>query len=292
MSKQDKYVRMNEEVKNLDPKIFETFPIGKPIDEIFSDDKGLMRGTVTIIIGDPGVGKTTVTNDVLAEIKNKDPQVKILFISAEESKIDRAYSQRKSPKVGDTPTVFLSEFDDPQQALIDVFKEGWDIILIDSFKGAQDKVRLASGMNESESEMWLLNAMLDAAGGDNDKNVYTAVLCIQQVLKGKDFKGSNALKHDTTAMMEMRFDENTFDKRYAMFTKNRRCGDMVYKRVYYTMDDDGNINYQQPVDPPTKGKRKRTALPRSYKNVKFTPGERKRFAKMYDKKFGQHNKGE
>ena len=51
--------------------------------------------------------------------------------------------------------------------------------------------------------------------------------------KGGQYVGSTYLKHATTSMMEIRKDEA--GRRYAEFTKNRRGGSLVGKRLYYSL---------------------------------------------------------
>lgn len=233
---QDKrLVRMGN--ATVDPKMFERFPVGKEIDYFFSDEGGVMRGTVIMVIGDPGVGKTTITSDTLADIQITYPEANILFISSEEGFIDRAYSNRKSPKTGQTLTLFLGEEKEKKTTLEDILNQGWDIILIDSFKDTQDKIQAESDMNQAEAETWLLELMVNCSHGKNARNIYTTFICIQQVTKGKEFTGSNSLKHNTTAMMEMRFSKEYKGQRYVEFTKNRRCGAMVGEKLYYWFDE-------------------------------------------------------
>lgn len=231
-----KYVRMNE-VK-VDKMMFERFITGKLIDKLISDEGGVMRACVVMVIGDPGVGKTTITNDLLADIQILYPTLNILFISSEEGLIDRAYNQRKSPKTGSTLTLFLGQEKDKVKVLEDSIREGWDIILIDSFKDVQDKVQVENpNMTEDTAEAWLLDLLVTCSQGENAKGIYTTFFCIQQVTKGKIFAGSNSLKHNTTAMMEMRFSKEFPGQRYVEFTKNRRCGAMVGEKLYYNFDE-------------------------------------------------------
>ena len=71
---------------SFDKDLFIPMPTGKKIDELLSSEGGLMRGTNTALIGDPGVGKTTVVLDILADLKAKGQ--KVLFISGEMNSID------------------------------------------------------------------------------------------------------------------------------------------------------------------------------------------------------------
>lgn len=45
---------------SFDPNLFRPMKTGRAIDAHFSSQKGIMRGTNYAIVGDPGVGKTTV----------------------------------------------------------------------------------------------------------------------------------------------------------------------------------------------------------------------------------------
>jgi predicted ATP-dependent serine protease len=78
--------------------------------------------------------------------------------------------------------------------------------------------------------------MIDAA----EKNG-CSVLAIQHMTKGGQYVGSTYLKHATTAMLELRFDSSGL--RYVEFTKNRRGGSGTGKRLYYKLDEEGQVVY-------------------------------------------------
>ena len=77
--------------------------------------------------------------------------------------------------------------------------------------------------------------------GNNERGIYSSFLCIQQVNKGGSFVGSNKLKHNTTGMMEIRFEAD--GTRYITFTKNRR-GD-VNKRMFFDLSATGDVKYDE-----------------------------------------------
>ena len=56
------------------------------VDSILSTEGGIFPGTNTVVIGDPGVGKSTVLLDWLADIHKQGK--KVLFISGEMNEID------------------------------------------------------------------------------------------------------------------------------------------------------------------------------------------------------------
>ena len=51
---------------NIDPKMMNTFKSGLKVDQLFSHEGGIPAATNIMMIGDPGVGKTTILLDVLA----------------------------------------------------------------------------------------------------------------------------------------------------------------------------------------------------------------------------------
>jgi hypothetical protein len=70
-----------------------------------------------------------------------------------------------------------------------------------------------------------------------------AVLAIQHMTKGGQYVGSTYLKHATTAMLEIRFDLT--GQRYIEFTKNRRGGSGTGKRLYYALNEEGKVVYDE-----------------------------------------------
>jgi predicted ATP-dependent serine protease len=192
-----------------------------------------------MMVGDPGVGKSTVAMDILSDLQTSGASV--LFISAEMDRIDLYGYVKRYPKFGTIDILFLGEYLDQNPKLIveHMLKKGYDIVLIDSFVEVQDTVKEANGMTTGATEKWLIDQMRNNNAGRNDKGLYTSFLCIQQVNKGGSFVGSNKLKHNTTGMMEVRFEDG--GSRYVTFTKNRR-GE-VNKRMFFDLSATGDVKY-------------------------------------------------
>ena len=148
---------------------------------------------------------------------------------------------KRYPKFGTIDILFLGEYLDQNPKLIveHMLNKGYDIVLIDSFVEVQDTVKEANGMTTGATEKWLIDQMRNNNAGRNDKGLYTSFLCIQQVNKGGSFVGSNKLKHNTTGMMEVRFEDD--GSRYVTFTKNRR-GE-VNKRMFFDLAATGDVKY-------------------------------------------------
>lgn len=209
---------------NYEKGLFEAHKTDTPLDGLFSVNGGVPKATNWMIVGDPGVGKSTVTLDILSNAKRKGS--KVLFISAEMNQVDLYLYVQRYPKFGDLDIFFpqdIEEGQNPKRVLEAILDQGWDLILIDSFVELQEIIREECGLTRNSAEKYLLDLMYKHNLGQNKTKTFTAFLNIQQVNKGGVFVGSNKLKHMTTGMMEIRFvDEHSQDERYVVFSKNRR----------------------------------------------------------------------
>ena len=230
-------VKMNE--LTFDPDLFKCLLTHKPIDKLLSTEGGFPKATNFILVGDPGVGKSTVSMDILADLQNNGASV--LFISGEMDRVDLYRYVKRYPKFGNLDILFLGEYVDenPKSIIETMLNRGYDVVLIDSFVEVQDTVAEASAMSGKKAEKWLVDLMRHHNMANNDGNKWTSFLCIQQVTKEGVFLGSNKLKHNTTGMMELRFDKD--GTRYAMFTKNRR-GE-IDKKMRFDLSSTGDVSY-------------------------------------------------
>lgn len=229
-------------VEDMEFPNFGLFRTHKKIDDLFSDHEeggGLYGGTVNIVIGESGVGKSTVMLDLLASIVEQNPDAKILYISSEMTRNDIMFYYRKTPAIGKVPTLLLMDYvknGQLAQVLEKSFNGEHDVILLDSYQDVLVKLKEVHGWKSTKAESWLTNMMIDAA-----EKCGNAVLAIQHMTKGGQYVGSTYLKHATTAMLEIRFDLT--GQRYIEFSKNRRGGSGTGKRLYYKLDETGAVVY-------------------------------------------------
>lgn len=236
----DSVVAINE----LEFPNFRLLKSGTYIDELLSDHEeggGQYTGTVTVVVGESGVGKSTVMLDVIANLKQQNPDSNILYVSSEMTRNDIYFYKQKTPIIGDIPTLLMMDYihtGNMDQVLEKVaFSGDYDVVLLDSFQDMVVKFKDILGWKATYAETWLTNIMISAA----DK-MGIAVLAIQHLTKGGTYVGSTYLKHATTAMLEFRFDSE--GARYLEFSKNRRGGSNINKPLYYTLED-GKIKYDQ-----------------------------------------------
>jgi len=221
LTKQPRLVQLKK--LNYDETIFQTMKTGTVVDEFFSTKFGIPRACNFILIGDPGVGKTTVALDITCNMQQEGERA--LFISAEMNEIDMYEYMERFPKFGEIDILFLADYADenPKLVIEQVLQKGYDIVLGDSFAEIMDEVKETCKMSSSASEKWLIDLMCQHNKANNDAKKYTTFIMIQQMTKGGKFVGSNKLKHNTTGMLEIRFDGSSdLAPRYIEFSKNRR----------------------------------------------------------------------
>lgn len=231
--------------------LFENWMTGKIMDELLCSYKGLPKGVNYMVIGDPGVGKTTIILDLLSDLSLYN-SAKVLFVSAEMNEIDLAIYVQRFPKFQNLDILFVEgEFEQEPHScktlerLSSILGQGWDVVAIDSFYELQGIIKEEENITLKKAESMLLSLMKQQSKGGNSKSINTTFLTIQQVTKSGAFVGSNRLKHSITAMMELRLEnpKNIYSDRYAVFTKHRR-GD-VGVRLYYDLGSTGDVFYNE-----------------------------------------------
>jgi ABC-type dipeptide/oligopeptide/nickel transport system ATPase subunit len=228
-------------IQDMEFPDFKLHRTGKKLDDLFSDHEdggGLYGGTVNIVIGESGVGKSTVLLDMLASVQKENPDAKVLYVSSEMTRNDILFYYKKTPSIAQVPTLLLMDYvktGQLDQVISKTLNGDWDIILIDSHQDILVKLKEVMGWKSTYAESWLTNIMIDAA-----EKAGTAILAIQHMTKGGQYVGSTYLKHATTSMMEILFDEA--GQRYVRFSKNRRGGSAVGKRLYFRLEE-GEVVY-------------------------------------------------
>ena len=222
----------------FNPELFVPMKTNKKIDNLLSSEGGLMKGTNVAFVGDPGVGKTTVLLDILADLKSNGS--KTLFISGEMNQIDMVGMVKRFPKFGQLPILFMGDWieHDPLVILKSILSEGWDAVLVDSFAELAVAVVDFHGGTMKSAETKLLNIFEKHNKGENQTNRNTCFMIIQQVTKGGEFAGSNRFKHMITAMAHMKFVEGG---RAMWFSKNRRGGEM--NKLHFSLDQRNHVGW-------------------------------------------------
>ena len=223
---------------SFDDNLFVPMKTGGRLDPMLSSEGGLMKGTNYAFVGDPGVGKSTVMLDVLANLQAKG--AKVLFISGEMTSIDLYGYVKRYPKFGKLPILFLGDYieNDPLQVIETTLEEGFDVVLIDSMAEVCTTIVDFHGGTNKNAESKVLNILERHNKAENKSKVNTSFMVIQQVTKGGEFAGSNRFKHMLTGMGHMKFVEGG---RCIFFSKNRRGGEM--NKLFFSLDQKNDVGF-------------------------------------------------
>lgn len=233
-----------------DPSLYIPVKTGTFIDEFWSRKGGIMPGTITMVTGDPGIGKSSVMMDLLQGVKNTNPDKKVLYVSAEMTLVDMLdpdefmkfypglFDKVEFLFAGD----FLDNEDGPtfSQALEIILGRGYDIVVFDSMIETQSICQAEMGLGSGRTaEKFMLNLMQKHVQAQNESKRHTTFLLIQQVKKDGEFVGSRRLEHMITSFLSIKWDLGAHGKKYMEFRKNRRGG--VKHRLYFKFSPDGIV---------------------------------------------------
>ena len=221
---------------DIDPRMMKVMKTGLSIDNLFSHEGGIPAATNIMMIGDPGVGKTTVLLDTIAKAQSKG--AKTLFISGEMGKKQMFKYTERFSQFGELETIFMQDFLDynTKDVIEQVLDRGYDLVLIDSAAEIIEGVRDDNNWDRKTAESWLVDVCIRNNKGENKTTMFTSFLLIQQVTKAGVFAGSNKLKHLVDAMGEMRREaERDGGRTFINFTKNRNG--LVDNKVYFELSN-------------------------------------------------------
>lgn len=221
---------------DIDPRMMKVMKTGLSLDNLFSHEGGIPAATNIMMIGDPGVGKTTVLLDTIAKAQQQG--AKTLFISGEMGKKQMFKYTERFKQFGELETIFMQDFLDynTKDVIEQVLDRGYDLVLIDSAAEIIEGVRDDNNWDRKTAESWLVDVCIRNNKGENKTTMFTSFLLIQQVTKAGVFAGSNKLKHLVDAMGEMRREaERDGGRTFINFTKNRNG--LVDNKVYFELSN-------------------------------------------------------
>jgi len=217
------------DLDNIDLTKFTAMPTNTAFDKIASKRNGVMPATAYIITGESGAGKTTIAANIADYLKENNEGYTAGFISAEMDRDDWTEECLDNRRLASLETIFMLEYlDAPNyvEILIEALKK-WQFVILDSFEVVLDQLKELKGWTAKKAESELINILRRAATESG-----ATILAIQQWTKSGGYVGSTKIKHMLTGMIYVMFDKN--GDRYMVFTKNRRAGHMVGKKLYFT----------------------------------------------------------
>jgi predicted ATP-dependent serine protease len=223
---------------NYDPKNIIPLKTNTAFDQLATKAGGIMLYTVNMVTGESGAGKTTVCTNLADYLKEVNPEIEPTFISGEMDQTDWIVECADNPRLLDLNTVFLLDYLDAPN-YVDLLKQALSsskCIIVDSFEVILDQLKEVGGYTAKKAEAELIKILRQSAAEGR------CLLVIQQYTKSGTYVGSTKIKHLTTSMIYVMFDKD--GQRYVIFTKNRRNGSMVNRRLYFTKNrETGRVEF-------------------------------------------------
>ena len=145
---------------------------------------GIVKGSIVLLGGDPGIGKSTILLQICNNLGNK---LKILYVSGEESK--RQLKLRASRLKVDTCNLYVLTETDIEYIIEGIRTEKPDLVLIDSIQtmSLQD---LSSSPGSVSQVKECTNALMRIA-----KSLDTPIIIVGHVNKDGAIAGPKVLEH-------------------------------------------------------------------------------------------------
>ncbi len=193
----------------------------------------LIKGGIYLLAGEPGIGKTTLSLQVLGELAKQG--VKALYLPTEQSMSDikRVFSRLfKSRRSGAEENLYVDTIDDLKMLpwflshqILPLEKEyhGCQVIAIDSLRGG--------GLGTSSGEVY--KALMDFI--DTTKGLGVTSLLVNHVTKRGEIAGPKALEHAVDCVIYIR----RALRLRPLFVPKNRFGPAMLDPIVLTMEEDG-----------------------------------------------------
>jgi DNA repair protein RadA/Sms len=156
---------------------------------------GLVPGSVTLIAGQPGIGKSTLLLQVAHELAKKH---RVLYVSGEESAHQISLRAERLGAVSDTLSLATSTVAD--DIAVSIASNEFDVVVVDSIQTVACKdIASAAG---NVSQITNSTALLTAAA----KQTATALILVGHVTKEGSIAGPKVLEHVVDVVLQLEGD--------------------------------------------------------------------------------------
>lgn len=212
------------------PEFYKSTRTNTILDDLISVKGGFTKAASVMVDGQPGVGKTTILMEAACDAKKANPDLKVLFVSAEMTKLGLKKYTERFPRWENIPVLFFEENEgfNPYSLLKSTLKQGWDIVIIDSLN---ELVKIVTTTNIKEDK--ITHLFKNNQEGKNDEGKYTTFLNILQINKDGSHKGGTRIIHLAESHLRIKKEANELggEDCYMYFVKNREG--LVNNRLYY-----------------------------------------------------------
>jgi len=172
-----------QKISNFKLSDLESFSTGLlEIDNVLGS--GLIAGSLSLLAGDPGVGKSTLVLQIAGEIANHFP---VLYVSGEESALQ--IKMRTERLMGKKANFYLVSTTDIEQVIGLILSGNYKLVVVDSIQ-TMCLPSLNSAPGTVSQITTITNMILRAAKASN-----TAVMIIGHVTKEGNLAGPKLLEH-------------------------------------------------------------------------------------------------
>lgn len=183
-----------EDVKSAYKKDTPRFSTGiKDVDVVLGG--GIVPGSVSLLAGEPGIGKSTILMQVAAGLSKKQ---KVLYVSAEES--THQVAMRAKRLSANSGSVLISSSTQSEEIAGVIASKKFEVVIVDSIQTiATDKLASSSGSVSQISAS--AHLIIQAAKQSN-----TAVVLVGHVTKEGNIAGPKVLEHIVDVVLQLEGD--------------------------------------------------------------------------------------
>ena len=185
-------VAVAKPLSQIDSTAEERYVIGiRELDRVLGG--GIVKGSVTLLSGDPGIGKSTILLQICNAFQNK---LNVLYVSGEESAIQIKMRANRLGVVSDNITIMTET--DTQAVCEYILSQKPALVMIDSIQTMQI-AELSSSAGSIVQERESTNLLLRTG-----KSLDIPVIIVGHVNKGGDIAGPKVMEHivDTVLYFE------------------------------------------------------------------------------------------
>ncbi|HRT37375.1 MAG TPA: DNA repair protein RadA [Caldisericia bacterium] len=228
----DKFDNIDFKLKEIKPEDYSRISTGfTELDEILGG--GLMKGSLTLISGEPGIGKTTLLFQIALNIAKEK---KVLYVSGEESVLQ--ISSRIKRLIKEIPENLFFIYENDIQNILDVIDNiKPDVFIIDSIQ-----VIKTENIDSSSGSPSQVRYIMDVITNLIKENNITGLI-VGHITKEGDIAGPKMLEHIVDTVMYLE------GERYQLYRilrcKKNRFGS-TQDLAIFTMEEEGLKEVKNP----------------------------------------------
>ena len=221
-------------LSEIKPNQLETTKCGiVGIDNLLSSNKGLVRGSITLIGGNPGIGKSTLLLQ-LSSLFSKVDNAKVIYFSGEES--DSQITLR-AKRLGITDDILIANISDLESILRIMDDEKPTFVVIDSAQTLYTAELAAMSGSVSQVRECV------AAIAQKAKQMNIDTFIIGHVTKDGEIAGPQTLSHIVDTVL---YFDGSDDSNYRILTAEKNRYGSTDENVILEMTEHGLVEIEDP----------------------------------------------